>query len=86
LRKDEGRSNSLVKNLGSADQLRLILPREGPCLGLQILLPYKSGVETPKAKRVNPERKSWSPRLGVEAMGQLLTQHKNIPMLKYLNI
>jgi hypothetical protein len=50
------------------------------------LLPYKSGVGTPKAKGVNPDRKSWSPRLGIEAVGQLPTHHKNIPMLKDLKI
>jgi hypothetical protein len=53
-------------------------PCKGPCLGLQILLPCKSGVGTPKAKGDNPDRKSWSPRLGVGAVGRLPTHHKNI--------
>jgi hypothetical protein len=47
-------------------------------------LPCKSGVGTPKAKGDNPDRKSWSPRLGVGAVGQLPTHHKNVQMLKDL--
>jgi hypothetical protein len=35
-------------------------------------------VRTPKAKEDNPDRKSWSPRLVVGAVGQLSTHHKNI--------
>jgi hypothetical protein len=65
------RSNNLEKKTGFG-WLRLIAPCKGPCLGLQILLPCKSGVETPKAKGDNPDRKSWSPRLGVGAVGRLV--------------
>jgi hypothetical protein len=66
--------------------LRLIAPCKGPCLGLQLLLPCKSGVGTPKAKGDNPDRKSWSSRLEVGVVGQLPTHHKNIQMLKDLKI
>jgi hypothetical protein len=45
-------------------------------------LPCKSGVGTPKAKGDNPERKSWSPRLGVGAVGRLPTHHKTYKCLK----
>jgi hypothetical protein len=41
-------------------------------------MPCKSGAGTPKAKGDNPDRKSWSPRLGVGAVGQLPIHHKNI--------
>jgi hypothetical protein len=43
-------------------------------------------VGTLKAKGDNPDRKSWSPRLGVGAVGRLPTHHKNIQMLKDLKI
>jgi hypothetical protein len=43
-------------------------------------------VGTLKAKGVNADRKSCSPRLGVDAVGQPRTHRKNIHMLKDLKI
>jgi hypothetical protein len=37
-----------------------------------------------KAKGVNPNGKSWSPKLGVDAVGQLPTHHKNVQMLQVI--
>jgi hypothetical protein len=78
LRKEEGEEKQPRKKKTGLDWLRLIAPCKGNYLELQILLPCKSGVGTPKAKKYNPDRKSLSPRLRVGAVGQLPTHHKNI--------